>query len=47
MYKAVNFMKNKEYADILYNWDILEILVHDMLNTEMNIQNELETLKPV
>lgn len=47
MYKAVNFMKNKEYADILYNWDILEILVHDMLNTEMNIKNELETLKPV
>jgi anaerobic magnesium-protoporphyrin IX monomethyl ester cyclase len=47
MSMAVKFMKKLSYEEILYNWEMLEMLGQQELNVQKDIKNEAKLLSPI
>ncbi len=46
MSMAVKFMEKRSYEDILYYWEVLEMLVQQELNVQEDIKRKIELLSP-
>ena len=46
MRKVIGFMEDKEYEDVLFYWDMLNILLNQELKVQEEIENEIERLLP-
>jgi anaerobic magnesium-protoporphyrin IX monomethyl ester cyclase len=46
MSMAVKFMEKRSYEDILYYWEVLEMLVQQELNVQEDIKRKIEMLSP-